>query len=129
VGKVHRFLGLSVGLIQEDMLSTERKGNYACDVVYVTNNELGFDYLRDNQALQSDELVQRPFFYCLIDEVDSVLIDEARTPLIISGASQAPTEKYSQTVKIANSLKRDIHYKVEEKKSKCNPDRTWSINL
>tara|TARA_B110001452_G_scaffold52042_1_gene39640 strand:- start:2066 stop:4474 length:2409 start_codon:yes stop_codon:yes gene_type:complete len=115
VGKVHEFLGLSVGLIQEDMTQEERKENYNCDVVYVTNNELGFDYLRDNMAFQADELVQRPFFYCLIDEVDSVLIDEARTPLIISGANEAPTEKYIQTAKLARILKPDIHYKVDEK--------------
>ena len=115
VGQVHRFLGLTVGLIQEDMNPSERKENYACDVVYVTNNELGFDYLRDNMVFTSDELVQRPFFYCVIDEVDSILIDEARTPLIISGASEAPTQNYLQTVKLSNVLKRDIHYKVDEK--------------
>jgi len=115
VGQVHRFLGLSVGLIQEGMSPSERKQNYNCDVVYLTNNELGFDYLRDNMALTTEELVQRPFFYCIIDEVDSVLIDEARTPLIISGASEAPTEKYLQTAKIAKILKRDIHYIVDEK--------------
>mgnify|MGYP006137060175 FL=1 len=115
VGQVHRFLGLSVGLIQEGMSPGERKQNYNCDVVYLTNNELGFDYLRDNMALTTEELVQRPFFYCIIDEVDSVLIDEARTPLIISGASEAPTEKYLQTAKIAKILKRDIHYIVDEK--------------
>ena len=84
VGQVHRFLGLTVGLIQEDMEPAERKENYNCDVVYVTNNQLGFDYLRDNMAYSSEEIVQRPFFYCVIDEVDSILIDEARTPLIIS---------------------------------------------
>ena len=115
VGQVHRFLGLSVGLIQEGMSPGEREQNYNCDVVYLTNNELGFDYLRDNMALTTEELVQRPFFYCIIDEVDSVLIDEARTPLIISGASEAPTEKYLQTAKIAKILKRDIHYIVDEK--------------
>ena len=115
VGQVHEFLGLSVGLIQENMTPEERKQNYNCDVVYVTNNELGFDYLRDNMVFTAEEIVQSPFFYGVIDEVDGILIDEARTPLIISGASQSPTEKYSQTVKIANSLKRDVHYKVEEK--------------
>ena len=88
VGQVHRFLGLTVGLIQEDMEPAERKENYNCDVVYVTNNQLGFDYLRDNMAYSSEEIVQRPFFYCVIDEVDSILIDEARTPLIISGAAK-----------------------------------------
>ena len=115
VGQVHRFLGLSVGLIQENMTPEERKENYNCDVVYVTNNELGFDYLRDNMAYTAEEMVQRPFFYCVIDEVDSILIDEARTPLIISGASEAPTEKYLQTAKLAISLKREIHYEVDEK--------------
>ena len=115
VGEVYRFLGLTVGLIQENMEPAERKKNYNCDVVYVTNNELGFDYLRDNMAYSVDELVQRPFFYCVIDEVDSILIDEARTPLIISGPGEASTEKYSQTTKLAKTLKRDIHYKVDEK--------------
>ena len=88
VGQVHTSLGLSVGLIQEDMEFEERKKNYACDVTYVTNNELGFDYLRDNMAFTVDEIVQRPFFYCVVDEVDAILIDEARTPLIISGPSR-----------------------------------------
>ena len=115
VGQVHRFLGLTVGLIQENMTPEERKKNYNCDVVYVTNNELGFDYLRDNMAYTAEEMVQRPFFYCVIDEVDSILIDEARTPLIISGASEAPTEKYLQTAKLGTSLKREIHYEVDEK--------------
>jgi preprotein translocase subunit SecA len=115
MGQVHRFLGLTVGLIQENMDPPERKENYNCDVVYVTNNELGFDYLRDNMAYDSDEIVQRPFFYCVIDEVDSILIDEARTPLIISGVSETPTEKYLQTKKLATSLKNNIHYKVDEK--------------
>ena len=115
VGQVHRFLGLNVGLIQEGMEAEERKKNYNCDVVYVTNNELGFDYLRDNLATQIDELVQRDFFYCLIDEVDSVLIDEARTPLIISMPNEEPPERYLQTSKLSNSLKKDLHYNVDEK--------------
>ncbi len=115
VGQVHRFLGLTVGLIQETMATEERKQNYNCDIVYVTNNELGFDYLRDNMAYNSEEIVQRPFFYCVVDEVDSILIDEARTPLIISGAAEAPTEKYQQTAKLATTLKKDIHYLVDEK--------------
>ena len=118
VGQVHRFLGLSVGLIQEEMEQNERKANYNCDVVYVTNNELGFDYLRDNMAFQSDELVQRPFFYCLIDEVDSVLIDEARTPLIISGANESPTEKYIKTFVLSKFARKylqhaEIHWHSE----------------
>jgi preprotein translocase subunit SecA len=115
VGQVHRFLGLTVGLIQDDMKPAERKKNYDCDVVYVTNNELGFDYLRDNMAYSTEELVQRPFFYCVIDEVDSILIDEARTPLIISGPGETSTGKYLQTTKLAKILKKDVHYKVDEK--------------
>ena len=115
VGQVHRFLGLSVGLIQENMTPLERQQNYSCDVVYVTNNELGFDYLRDNMAFTSEELVQRPFNFAVVDEVDSILIDEARTPLIISGPSEAPTQKYLQTSKLAPILKRDVHYSVDEK--------------
>ena len=115
VGQVHTFLGLSVGLIQEDMEFEERKKNYACDVTYVTNNELGFDYLRDNMAFTVDEIVQRPFFYCVVDEVDAILIDEARTPLIISGPSKAPTQKYLRTTKLVNTLCKDIHYSVDEK--------------
>ena len=115
VGQVHSFLGLSVGLIQEEMEFEERKKNYARDVIYVTNNELGFDYLRDNMAFTVDEIVQRPFFYCVVDEVDAILIDEARTPLIISGPSKAPTQKYLRTTKLVDTLRKDIHYSVDEK--------------
>jgi preprotein translocase subunit SecA len=85
MGQVHRFLGLSVGLIQQSMNPADRKRNYDCDITYATNSELGFDYLRDNMATDIRDVVQRAFNYCVIDEVDSVLIDEARTPLIISG--------------------------------------------
>ena len=104
MGQVHRFLGLSVGLIQSGMNPTERRKNYACDITYTTNSELGFDYLRDNMAVSMEEVVQRPFNYCVIDEVDSVLVDEARTPLIISGQVERPTEKYLQAAQIAAQL-------------------------
>ncbi len=104
MGQVHRFLGLSVGLIQSGMSPSERRKNYACDITYTTNSELGFDYLRDNMAVSMEEVVQRPFNYCVIDEVDSVLIDEARTPLIISGQVERPTEKYLQAAQIAEQL-------------------------
>jgi preprotein translocase subunit SecA len=104
MGQVHRFLGLSVGLIQSGMSPAERRKNYACDITYTTNSELGFDYLRDNMAVSMEEVVQRPFNYCVIDEVDSVLIDEARTPLIISGQVERPTEKYLQASQIAAQL-------------------------
>jgi preprotein translocase subunit SecA len=121
MGQIHRFLGLSVGLIQGGMNPEERKKNYACDVTYTTNSELGFDYLRDNMATTMAEVVQRPFNYCVIDEVDSVLIDEARTPLIISGMVERPTEKYMFAAQIANQLERQQveegpgDYEVDEK--------------
>jgi preprotein translocase subunit SecA len=115
MGQVHRFLGLSVGLIQGGMNPNERKKNYDCDITYATNSELGFDYLRDNMATTMAEVVQRPFNYCIIDEVDSVLIDEARTPLIISGQVERPTEKYLQAADIASRLKQEEHYEVDEK--------------
>jgi preprotein translocase subunit SecA len=115
MGQVHRFLGLSVGLIQQGMSPSERKKNYGCDITYCTNSELGFDYLRDNMATAMADVVQRPFNYCVIDEVDSVLIDEARTPLIISGQVERPTEKYTKATTIAASLNKDEHYEVDEK--------------
>ncbi len=115
MGQVHRFLGLSVGLIQQGMSPTERKKNYACDITYCTNSELGFDYLRDNMATSMAEVVQRPFNYCIIDEVDSVLVDEARTPLIISGQIERPTEKYTRATEIAMALNAEEHYEVDEK--------------
>ncbi|CAN8248121.1 unnamed protein product [Cochlearia groenlandica] len=125
VGQVPRFLGLKVGLIQQNMTPEQRKENYLCDITYVTNSELGFDYLRDNLATESnscficsfsvEELVLRDFNYCVIDEVDSILIDEARTPLIISGPAEKPSEQYYKAAKIASAFERDIHYTVDEK--------------
>ncbi|MEH2209773.1 preprotein translocase subunit SecA [Nostoc sp.] len=115
MGQVHRFLGLSVGLIQSSMTPSERQKNYDCDITYVTNSEVGFDYLRDNMATSMADVVQRPFNYCVIDEVDSILVDEARTPLIISGQVERPTEKYLQAAEIAFTLKKEEHYDVDEK--------------
>nr|NP_053991.1 preprotein translocase subunit SecA [Porphyra purpurea]P51381.1 RecName: Full=Protein translocase subunit SecA [Porphyra purpurea]AAC08267.1 Preprotein translocase subunit [Porphyra purpurea] len=115
VGQIHKFLGLSVGLIQQDLSKAERKLAYQCDVTYVTNSELGFDYLKDNMVLSMSEIVQNKFAFCIIDEVDSILIDEARTPLIISGPSEAPVEKYTQTNLLSNILFKDVHYEVDEK--------------
>lgn len=106
VGQIHRFLGLSVGLIQQEMRPEERQRNYACDITYVTNSELGFDYLRDNMATDLKDLVQKDFHYCIIDEVDSILVDEARTPLIISGQVERPQEKYKEAASIATTLLR-----------------------
>ncbi|MCM1985394.1 preprotein translocase subunit SecA [Lyngbya confervoides] len=115
MGQVHRFLGLSVGLIQQSMAPEERQKNYACDITYATNSEVGFDYLRDNMATSMADVVQRPFHYCIIDEVDSVLIDEARTPLIISGQVERPTEKYLEAARVARQLQKEEHYEVDEK--------------
>ena len=106
MGQVHRFLGLTVGLIQQDMSPAERRKNYACDVTYATNSELGFDYLRDNMATDISEVVQREFNFCVIDEVDSILVDEARTPLIISGQVERPQEKYQRAAELALNLER-----------------------
>ncbi|XP_059438065.1 protein translocase subunit SecA, chloroplastic [Corylus avellana] len=115
VGQVPRFLGLKVGLIQQNMTSEQRRENYLCDITYVTNSELGFDFLRDNLATSVEELVLRSFNYCVIDEVDSILIDEARTPLIISGPAEKPSDRYYKAAKIAAAFERDIHYTVDEK--------------
>ncbi|KAI3428100.1 hypothetical protein D9Q98_006483 [Chlorella vulgaris] len=115
VGQVHKFLGLDVGLVQQGLKEKQRRAAYSADVTYVTNSELGFDYLRDNLAQDKEELVLRPFNFCVIDEVDSILIDEARTPLIISGTADKPSEKYHKACKIANALARDVHYTVDEK--------------
>ena len=106
MGQIHRFLGLSVGLIQQDMDPASRRLNYGCDITYATNSELGFDYLRDNMASDIAEVVQRPFYYCVIDEVDSILVDEARTPLIISGQIERPQEKYRRAAEVAELLER-----------------------
>ncbi|KAL4443549.1 hypothetical protein ABPG75_011286 [Micractinium tetrahymenae] len=115
VGQVHRFLGLEVGLVQTGLNEKQRRAAYNADVTYVTNSELGFDYLRDNLAQDPQELVLRPFNFCVIDEVDSILIDEARTPLIISGTADKPSDKYYKAAKIAGALARDVHYTVDEK--------------
>ena len=130
MGQVHRFLGLSVGLIQQDMDPASRRRNYACDITYATNSELGFDYLRDNMASDIAEVVQRQFHYCVIDEVDSILIDEARTPLIISGQVERPQEKYQKAAEVAAALVRAAEmgkdgidpegdYEVDEKQRNC----------
>jgi preprotein translocase subunit SecA len=116
MGQVYRFLGLDVGLIQNNMAPEERKPAYAADVTYGTNNEFGFDYLRDNMVTELDRLVQRGHYYAIVDEVDSILVDEARTPLIISGAVQESTRQYQEFARIAPRLSRDFHYEVDEKK-------------
>ena len=116
MGKVHRFLGLSVGLIVHDLEPEERRAAYACDITYGTNNELGFDYLRDNMVIRQDNLVQRGHAFAIVDEVDSILIDEARTPLIISGQGEKSTELYDRVDTVVRTMKPGIHFEVEEKK-------------
>ena len=106
MGQVHRFLGLTVGVVLNDMKPEERRAAYNCDITYVTNNELGFDYLRDNMVIYKEQLVQRDLHYCIIDEVDSILIDEARTPLIISGTGEKSTDMYAKADRFVSRLVR-----------------------
>lgn len=115
MGQIYRFLGLSTGLIQENMSVQERQKNYDADITYVTNNELGFDYLRDNMALNLQEVVLRPFNYCIVDEVDSILIDEAQTPLILSSSVKTSIDKYILAAEITDYLEVAVHFKVDEK--------------
>ena len=130
MGQIHRFLGLSVGLVQQNMSPIERKKNYNCDITYATNSELGFDYLRDNMAADKSEIVQKDFQFCVIDEVDSILIDEARTPLIISGQVERSQEKYQKASSVVEKLIRAEElskdgvdpkgdYEVDEKQRSC----------
>jgi preprotein translocase subunit SecA len=116
MGRVHHFLGLTVGVILPEMRPEERRVAYNCDITYGTNNELGFDYLRDNMAGSIEECVQRGHHYAIVDEVDSILIDEARTPLIISGPTQDEVHWYAEFAKVARTLVRDEDYEVDEKK-------------
>jgi preprotein translocase subunit SecA len=116
MGQVYRFLGLNVGLIQSQMAPEERRPAYAADITYGTNNEFGFDYLRDNMVTEIERLSQRGHHFAVVDEVDSILIDEARTPLIISGAASDSTKLYQQFARITPRLHRDTHYEVDEKK-------------
>jgi preprotein translocase subunit SecA len=116
MGRIHRFLGLSVGVIVNSMTPAERRAAYNADITYGTNNEFGFDYLRDNMAWSLEDCVQRDHFFAVVDEVDSILIDEARTPLIISGPADKATKWYVEFANIAGKLDRDTHYEVDEKK-------------
>ncbi|HLO03623.1 MAG TPA: preprotein translocase subunit SecA [Symbiobacteriaceae bacterium] len=121
IGRIYKFLGLTTGLIVHGLSSEERRAAYACDITYGTNNEFGFDYLRDNMAMHPSDMVHRHFHYAIVDEADSILIDEARTPLIISGPSGKPTELYYTFAKIAEKLERDVDYIVEEKDKRVAP--------
>ncbi|RIQ23085.1 preprotein translocase subunit SecA, partial [Jiangella rhizosphaerae] len=116
MGRIHRFLGLEVGVILNGLTPAQRREAYAADITYGTNNEFGFDYLRDNMAQRAEDQVQRGHHFAIVDEVDSILIDEARTPLIISGPADQPTRWYTEFAKIAQRLRRDTDYEVDEKK-------------
>ena len=123
MGKIHRFLGLTVGVAISGMDNKAKREAYNCDITYATNNELGFDYLRDNMVTRAEDKVQRPLNFAIVDEVDSILIDEARTPLIISGRGGKSSEMYVQAQQFARSLKED-DYEIEEKKKAINLSET-----
>ena len=116
MGRIHRFLGLKVGVILANMTPAQRREEYLADITYGTNNEFGFDYLRDNMAWSLEECVQRDHFFAVVDEVDSILIDEARTPLIISGPADKATKWYVEFANLVGKLQRDVHYEIDEKK-------------
>jgi preprotein translocase subunit SecA len=122
MGKLYKFLGLSVGLIIHGMDFAERKMAYAADVTYGTNNEFGFDYLRDNMVIQYEQMVQRPLNYAIVDEVDSILVDEARTPLIISGPGEKSTDLYAKMAKVAPKMVVDTDYTIDEKAHTVAPN-------
>ncbi len=121
MGRIYKFLGLSVGLIVHDMNPHERRAAYMADVTYGTNNEFGFDYLRDNMVINVDQMVQRELNYCIVDEVDSILIDEARTPLIISGPGEKSTDLYRILAQVAGSMSEGEDYTVDEKTKQVAP--------
>src|SRR5436190_3599177 len=114
MGRLYRFLGMSVGVIQHDLNDQERQVAYGADITYGTNNEFGFDYLRDNMKFDLAHYVQRGHHFAIVDEVDSILIDEARTPLIISGPAEESTDLYYEVDKVVPKLRRDIDYQVDE---------------
>ncbi|MBB5955179.1 preprotein translocase subunit SecA [Saccharothrix tamanrassetensis] len=116
MGRIHRFLGLTVGVILSEMTPEQRRVAYHADITYGTNNEFGFDYLRDNMAWSRDEMVQRGHFFAIVDEVDSILIDEARTPLIISGPADQSSRWYVEFARLSTRMKKDVHYEVDERK-------------
>ncbi len=115
MGPIYEYFGLTVGIIQAGMDAEERRAAYACDITYATNSEVGFDYLRDNMAMTPEELVLRELYYAIIDEVDSLIIDEARTPLIISGRRTASSDLYRQIDALVRKMRKDVHYTVDEK--------------
>ena len=117
MGRIYRFLGMTVGVIQHEMRDPERQAAYACDITYGTNNEFGFDYLRDNMKFTLESMVQRPFNFAIVDEVDSILVDEARTPLIISGPTEDNSELYTSIDTLIPDLTDDDFEKDEKVRS------------
>ena len=128
MGKVYRFMGLSVGLIIHDLTPDQRRKAYAADITYGTNNELGFDYLRDNMAIYKTEMVQRGHSFVIVDEVDSILIDEARTPLIISGKGEASTKLYDMADFLVSRMKKQVFTSTDEKESKDDLDCDYVVD-
>ena len=128
MGKVYRFMGLSVGLIIHDLTPDQRRKAYAADITYGTNNELGFDYLRDNMAIYKTEMVQRGHSFVIVDEVDSILIDEARTPLIISGKGEASTKLYEMADFLVSRMKKQVFTSTDEKESKDDLDCDYVVD-
>ncbi len=128
MGKVYRYMGLTIGLVIPGMSSAERRKSYAADITYCTNNELGFDYLRDNMALYQQELVQRGHAFAIVDEVDSILIDEARTPLIISGKGEASSKLYTMADSLVSSLRKQVFAKTEDKEVHDNYDCDYFVD-
>ena len=128
MGKVHRYMGLTVGLVIPGMEPAERRKAYAADITYCTNNELGFDYLRDNMAIYKQELVQRGHAFAIVDEVDSILIDEARTPLIISGKGEDSSKLYEMADYFVSTLRKQVFAKTEDKEIQDNYDCDYFVD-
>ena len=128
MGKVHRFMGLSVGLVIPGMTPDERRVSYAADITYCTNNELGFDYLRDNMAIYKQEMVQRGHAFAIVDEVDSILIDEARTPLIISGKGEDSSKLYEMADQFVHTLRKQVFAKTDEKEVQDDYDCDYFVD-
>lgn len=118
--QVFEYMGITVGLVKQESNKEKRKESYNCDITYITNSELGFDYLRDNMSIHKNDLVQRTFNFAIVDEVDSILIDEARTPLIISGPSEVSIDKYNTCFELSRLLSTNIHYEIDEKNRSIN---------
>ena len=128
MGRVYEFLGLKTGLVIRDQTRDEKKEAYAADITYGTNNEFGFDYLRDNMVVYKEQIVQREHSFAIVDEVDSILIDEARTPLIISGEGEESTDMYEKADRFAKTLKKLVKKEVDEKESQDDIDADYIVN-